>query len=573
MSIVRRPLPDLPSEYGDHFHPVLARVYAARGVGSPTELDHRLENLHSFESLMGVDRAVELLIQAIELDQRILVVGDFDADGATGCAVAVRGLRLLGARQVDFLVPDRFAYGYGLTPEIVAVAEQRQPDLLITVDNGVSSIDGVAAANRAGIPVIVTDHHLAGAELPAAAALVNPNQPDDAFPSKALAGVGVMFYVLVALRAALRLKGWFEKSHTAPNLGQLLDLVALGTVADVVALDFNNRVLVSQGLKRIRAGRGCPGIRALLQVGGRDAMHAVASDLGFSVGPRLNAAGRLTDMGLGIECLLSDDFEQALDIAARLDDLNRERRSIEEEMKAQALSALGKLEFGVEGEMPLGLCLYDPSWHQGVVGILASRIKDRMHRPVIAFAPDGEHALKGSARSVSGVHVRDVLDAVATRNPGLLSRFGGHAMAAGLTLQLDDLDRFKVAFDQEVRRRASPADLRGVTHTDGPLAPEQLDLDLARALRAGGPWGQGFPEPLFDGEFEIREARVVGGRHMRLRVSSGGSRKVTDGIAFGAADDWPKGASRMLLAYRLEVNRYQGLETAQLLVEKWEMLA
>ena len=571
MHTVQRPIPAVPAELTERFHPTLARVYAARGIRFTDEIDHRLQHLHSFSSLLGIETAVDWLQRALEQQQRILVVGDFDADGATGCAVAVTGLRLMGARDVDYLVPNRFEYGYGLTPEIVDVAATRSPDLLVTVDNGISSIDGVAAANRLGIPVIVTDHHLAGRRLPEAAALVNPNQPGDRFPSKALAGVGVMFYVLVALRSALRERGWFERGPARePNLAELLDLVALGTVADVVALDRNNRILVAQGLARIRALRCRPGIRALMQVAGRDARRACAADLGFGVGPRLNAAGRLTDMSLGIDCLLATDTQAAMEMAERLDILNRERREIEQEMQAQALAELGRLELDDGRDLPFGLCLYDEDWHPGVVGILASRIKDRLHRPVIAFAPDGAEDLKGSARSVPAVHVRDALDSVAARHPHLLNRFGGHAMAAGLSLRRSQFQAFQSAFDAEVRSRLSQADLRGITHTDGSLGAAEIDLALARALRDGGPWGQGFPEPMFEGEFDVRDARVVGERHVRLTVSVAGTRKRLEGIAFNAAEQWPSGAPRARLAYRLEVNYYQGLESPQLLVEEWE---
>ena len=573
VAILRRRHEPVSEALGNGYHPVLARVYAARGISSPEDLEYRLAHLLSDEPLLGIETAVALLLEALEGRRRILVVGDFDADGATGCAVAVSGLRLLGAEQVDYLVPNRFRFGYGLTPEIVEVAAGRRPDLLITVDNGTSSVPGVDAANARGIDVIVTDHHLAGAELPRAAALVNPNQPGDTFPSKCLAGVGVMFYLLVALRRALRLCDWFErKAIPVPRLADLLDLVAVGTVADVVPLDRNNRILVSQGLARIRAGRCRPGIAALLRVAGRDPSRATASDVGFALAPRLNAAGRLEDMSLGIECLLAPTPALAHERAERLDELNRERRQIEQRMQEQALTHLRGLTLDAGSALPLGLCLYDESWHPGVVGILASRIKDRYHRPVIAFARDGERELKGSARSVSGVHVRDVLDAVAATNPGLLTRFGGHAMAAGLSLEHACLEAFSRAFDDEVRRRVSDSGLRSATMSDGELDPEDLNLELARSLRDGGPWGQGFPEPCFDGEFDVREARVVGERHVKLVLRPTGSGRNVDAIAFNTADEWPRGVARARFAYRLDVNFYQGLESAQLVVEDWENL-
>ncbi len=425
--ISRRDAKPVPEDLARALHPVVARVLAARNVLSVSELDYRLEKLHPATLLAGMDDAVALLVDALSLDKRILVVADYDADGATGCAVAVRGLRLLGAAHVDYLVPNRFEFGYGLTPEIVAVAEQRAPELLITVDNGISSVDGVAAAAARNVPVIVTDHHLPGEHLPQAAAIVNPNQPGDNFPSKCLAGVGVAFYLLIALRAALREKRWFDqRGLQEPNLGQLLDLVALGTVADVVPLDANNRILVARGIARIRGGRAQPGVAALLEVAGRDSNHLTASDLAFAVAPRLNAAGRLTDMTLGIECLLCDDPSLAADMAATLDGLNRERRDIEARMRDQAMAQVEALGLESEETLPHGLCLFDPEWHPGVVGIVASRVKERLHRPVIAFAPDSEGMLKGSARSVSGVHIRDALDAIATRHAGLLSKFGGH---------------------------------------------------------------------------------------------------------------------------------------------------
>ncbi len=566
--ISRRDAKPVPEDLARALHPVVARVLAARNVLSVSELDYRLEKLHPASLLAGMDDAVALLVDALSLDKRILVVADYDADGATGCAVAVRGLRLLGAAHVDYLVPNRFEFGYGLTPEIVAVAEQRAPELLITVDNGISSVDGVAAAAARNVPVIVTDHHLPGEHLPQAAAIVNPNQPGDNFPSKCLAGVGVAFYLLIALRAALREKRWFDqRGLQEPNLGQLLDLVALGTVADVVPLDANNRILVARGIARIRGGRAQPGVAALLEVAGRDSNHLTASDLAFAVAPRLNAAGRLTDMTLGIECLLCDDPSLAADMAATLDGLNRERRDIEARMRDQAMAQVEALGLESEETLPHGLCLFDPEWHPGVVGIVASRVKERLHRPVIAFAPDSEGMLKGSARSVSGVHIRDALDAIATRHAGLLSKFGGHAMAAGLSLERARFDEFRAAFDTEVRRHLSAGDLRGVISSDGLLEPADIGLTLARELRGAGPWGQGFPEPVFDGEFEVMSSRVVGESHLKLSLRAGKGAEPVDAIAFNALEYWPEDAKVVRLAYKLDVNRFRGRETAQLVVE------
>lgn len=573
--IVRRETADSGHTLPAHLHPVLRRVYTARQLRSERELVCSLEGLLPYTSLQGIEDAVELLVEALRERQRILIVADFDADGATSCAVAVRALRLLGAHDVRFVVPNRFEYGYGLTPEIVAVAAEQQPRLLITVDNGISSVEGVAAAKARGMRVLVTDHHLPGASLPEADAIVNPNQTGDGFPSKHLAGVGVIFYVMLALRARLREMQWFARAGIAdPNLGQLLDLVALGTVADVVPLDHNNRILVSQGLARIRAGRCNAGIRALLDIAGRDPRQLVAADLGFAVGPRLNAAGRLQDMSLGINCLLSDDPAEARAMAARLDQLNRERRVIETQMQDEALAGLAELQLSDEDTaLPIGLCIYQEHWHQGVIGILASRIKDRLHRPVIAFAQAGEGELKGSARSVQGVHIRDVLDAVAAHHPGLVSKFGGHAMAAGLSLARENFAAFSAAFDEEVRRHLAPEDLRGVILSDGELAPEDMNLEMAELLRGAGPWGQAFPEPLFDGHFEIVQRRIVGERHLKMVVKSPGHDAVFDAIAFNTLDaEWPPQTARVQLAYKLDINEYRGQRSAQLLVEHVDLL-
>ena len=535
------------------------------------ELNCSLERLLPPTQLKGMDTAVTLLSQALQNNKRILIVADFDADGATSCAVAVGALRAFGAADVRYVVPNRFEYGYGLTPEIVAVAARQQPDLIITVDNGISSIEGVAAARARGIAVLITDHHLPGIVLPEADAMVNPNQPGDDFPSKNLAGVGVIFYVMLALRTHLRQTGWFtERGLTEPNLARLLDLVALGTIADVVPLDYNNRILIAQGLMRINQGLACPGITALLGIAGRKpggSYRLTASDLGFYAAPRLNAAGRLQDMSLGIACLLSDDSEAAQIMARQLDELNRARRVIEEGMQQQALAALETLRLDTDS-LPKGLCLFNEDWHQGVIGIVAGRLKDRLHRPVIAFAPANPAEVKGSARSVPGLHIRDVLDAIAARYPHLLQKFGGHAMAAGLSLLRTDIPAFSAAFDAEVSRHLDEADLQGHILSDGALNPLELDIMLAEAVRHGGPWGQGFPEPLFDGEFEIIDRRIVAEKHVKmvLRQAEGG--KNLEAIAFNQAAALGQWASaRIQAAYKLDINEYGGYRTLQLIVE------
>ncbi|SNR83348.1 MULTISPECIES: single-stranded-DNA-specific exonuclease RecJ [Pseudomonas] len=565
MRIEPRPLPDILPDLGS-LPPLLTRLYAARGVQSIAELDKGLARLIPYQQLKGIDAAVDLLVAGLEQRQRMLIVGDFDADGATASTVGVLGLRMLGAAHVDYLVPNRFEYGYGLTPEIVAVALEREPQLLITVDNGISSVEGVAAAKSAGLSVLVTDHHLPGPELPAADAIVNPNQPGCEFPSKALAGVGVMFYVLLALRARLRTIGWFtQRAIAEPNLAELLDLVALGSVADVVPLDANNRILVHQGLARIRAGRARPGLRAVLEVAGRPHGRITSTDLGFILGPRLNAAGRLDDMSLGIECLLCEDEALARDMAVELDQLNQDRKSIEQGMQREALAQLKELP--VE-QMPFGLCLYEPDWHQGVIGILASRLKERYHRPTIAFADAGDGLLKGSARSVPGFHIRDALDAVAARHPGLISKFGGHAMAAGLSLPAVNFPAFAEAFDGEVRRQLNEDDLTGRLFSDGTLSLAEYNLELARALRNAGPWGQHFPEPLFHGAFQLVQQRLVGEKHLKMVLKTECGGQTLDAIAFNIdRDQWPNPTVRWVeLAYKLDVNEYRGNETVQLMV-------
>jgi len=550
-------------------HPVLRRVYAARGVRSASELALSLDRLLPVSSLEGVEAAVELLLRH-RATGRVLIVGDFDADGATSTALMLRALGAWGFAHVDFLVPNRFQFGYGLTPQIVALAAERAPTLIVTVDNGISSVAGVAAARERGIDVLVTDHHLPGAQLPEASVIVNPNAAGSRFASRALAGVGVAFYVMAALKRRLDAEG--TSTPAAVGAAEFLDLVALGTVADLVPLDANNRVLVAQGLKRIRAGRCVPGIRALLEVAGRERTDFVASDLAFAVAPRLNAAGRLDDMSIGIRCLTSERPLEAVTLAARLDHLNQERRAIEARMQAEALAAVRHL-----GDRPLaggsrsGLCLYDATWHQGVVGLVASRIKDETGRPVVAFARAGETELRGSARSVEGLHIRDVLDSIAVRHPGLIARFGGHAMAAGLTLAPSRLDEFAQAFDAEVARLRAGASDADCVETDGELSVEEISLETASALRAGGPWGQAFPEPSFDGVFSVRSARVVGERHVKMWVEVPRSGRSFDAIAFNhlaagdPAEPPPPGEQR--LVYRLDVNEYQGERRLQLLVD------
>ena len=548
---------------------VLKRVYANRGITDPGELALGLNQLLPPASLKGVADAAELLADAIEGEARVLIVGDFDADGATSCAMAVSVLQQMGLREVAYLVPNRFEFGYGLTPEIVEMAAAQMPDLIVTVDNGISSVEGVSAAQAVGISVLITDHHLPGDSLPTADVIVNPNQPDCQFPSKSLAGVGVMFYVLSAVRAALRNRGWFSvEGIEEPNLGDALDLVALGTVADVVPLDRNNRILVAAGLARIRSGRARPGIEALFEVAGRDHRQATAGDLGFIVGPRLNAAGRLDDMSIGIECLLAESSESARGFAEKLHQLNRERRDIEQSMQQDALTQLESIDLENDASL-FAMTLYDPAWHQGVIGILASRIRERVHRPTLVFADADEGTLKGSGRSITGLHLRDVLDQVATQHPGLLTKFGGHAMAAGLSLARDDLDRFKQALNDAVAEALGHIPPERTEESDGTLAPGDFGLLLAEQLASGGPWGQHFPEPLFDGQFSVRSHRIVGEKHLKLTLDADGTE--IEGIAFNIdVPEWQASPlERFHALYRLDVNEYRGERRAQLVIQSF----
>ncbi|MBE7939558.1 MULTISPECIES: single-stranded-DNA-specific exonuclease RecJ [Ramlibacter] len=546
-------------------HPLLARLYAARGVQGPDELDDGLARLLAPGGLLGTAAAAELL--AAHLDKRICIVADYDCDGATACAVALRGLRLLGARQVDYLVPDRVVDGYGLTPSIARRVKERGADLLVTVDNGIASVDGVEAANALGLAVLVTDHHLPGPVLPPAAVIVNPNQPGCGFDSKSVAGVGVMFYVLLALRSLLRERGAFDAA-TQPRLDALLPLVALGTVADVVKLDANNRRLVAQGLRRIRAGAMQPGIAALFEAAGRDSRHATTFDFGFALGPRINAAGRLADMTLGIECLVTDDAARAGELARQLDAINRERREIEGDMRDQAMEIVDGL-FDADDEPPPAVTVFDPDFHEGVVGIVASRIKDRLHRPTFVFAasqaPGREHELKGSGRSIPGFHLRDALDLVAKRHPGILLRFGGHAMAAGCTVLEEHLDTFDEAMQQVAQEWLDAATLLRRLHTDGPLAPEYRRPELVDTLHASV-WGQGFAPPVFSEEVEILSQRLVGEKHLSLKIRHQG--QPVDGIWFGHTEPLP---ARVLLAFRLDADEWQGVRRVRFLVEGAEL--
>jgi len=552
---------------------VLNRVYANRNVQSDKELDYSMNQLLPYDKLKGISKAATLISESIKKQSKIVIIGDFDVDGATSTTVAVKALRSMGAVEVNFLVPNRFEFGYGLTPEIVDVAvEQFNPDVIITVDNGISSLEGVKAAKAHNLTVIITDHHLPAATLPIADAIVNPNQPDCHFPSKMLAGVGVIFYVMLAVRALLRDQDWFtEINITEPNLAELLDLVALGTVADVVPLDYNNRILVAQGLARIRSGKVCAGIQALINVAGRESSRLIASDFGFAIAPRLNAAGRLDDMSLGINCLLSESSAEAHTIAQQLDEINHARRDIEADMKQQAMTILDGMHLNENKSLPFGLCLFDEGFHEGVVGIIASRIKDQWNRPVIVFAKTDEGLLKGSGRSIKGLHLRDALDSVASKHPQLISKFGGHAMAAGLTIEESDYDLFTQSFDEEVRRHLNEADLQGVILSDGELSASEFSMTTAEELRYAGPWGQTFPEPVFDGEFNVLSKRIVGEKHLKLSLQPVDSNLEIDAIAFNVTDEeWPAQVKQAKVAYRLDVNVFRGNKNLQLMVDHIE---
>lgn len=572
--IVPRPALVKSPHFGD-MDPVLQKIFAGRGVQNSEELDRGLARLPSPWLLTGMKDMVEHLVEAIKSRQKISVVADFDADGATSCALALKGLALLGAGSVDFVVPNRFEYGYGLTPEIVELVKQQGPDVILTVDNGISSIEGVEAAKRAGIKVLVTDHHLPGQDLPSADAIVNPNLPGDKFPSRNIAGVGVMFYILMALRIRLRELHWFEQHQVPePNLGRLLDYVALGTVADVVALDPVNRILVHQGLLRIRSGQCQPGIKALAEVAGKSLFGIHATDLGFAIAPRLNAAGRMDDMTLGIQCLLTEDPLLARDIAEQLHALNQDRKEVEGQMKSEAMSLLAEMKALDDQHVPAGVCLYDANWHQGVIGILASRIKDRVHRPVIAFAPADNGDIKGSARSINGVHIRDVLSEIAARHPHILSKFGGHAMAAGLTIKLHDYPHFALAFAETVAAKLSDVDLEQKVYSDGELDEAHLTLTFAEQLQQVAVWGQTFPEPVFNGVFDVIQCRIVGQQHLKFVLRLPFNGQLVDAIAFFA--DHPEkwlGCRKVNAAYKLDINEFRGQRSLQLqlhYLEKWE---
>ncbi len=566
--ILRRSVDSEVSPLHD-FHPLLQRILAARNINQVDEVEKGLVSLLPYDDLLQIDRAVERLAYALEHQQRITIVGDFDADGATSTAVAVKALSLFGAKYVDYLVPNRFEYGYGLTPEIVQVASNSsQPDLIVTVDNGISSIAGVDCANKLGIDVIITDHHLQGDTLPNAKAIVNPNQNGDSFASKNLAGVGVIFYVMLALRHHLKEHSWFDRQNIAyPKMTVLLDYVALGTVADVVPLDKNNRILIYQGLQRIRAGCANPGIQALILASRRQADQLKASDLAYGLAPRLNAAGRLEDMSLGIACLLSDDLDKALEMSNYLNELNLERRALEAQMEQEAYSILDTLE--LDDISNLGVCLYDPSWHQGIVGLVASRIKEKLHRPIIAFAKVASNELKGSARSIKGIHIRDVLDRIATENPGLITKFGGHAMAAGLSLPLDRYCDFQALFSEVVAEQIGPNHMSCVIETDGELKDTDFTLANATMLHDAGPWGQNFPEPLFDGLFRLVDQRIVGQHHLKMVLQPKNSSIYVDAIAFNVdINRWPNHqCDQVHLIYHLDVNYFRNQRNLQLLVE------
>ncbi|AYO08345.1 single-stranded-DNA-specific exonuclease RecJ [Vibrio campbellii] len=573
IEIQRRPEPDL-SLLPDSIPAILKRIYINRGITDVAQLETSARGLHSYQQLGGIDQAVELLFQAINEQKRIIVVGDFDADGATSSALSVLALRMLGSNNVDYLVPNRFEDGYGLSPEVVDQALELGAEMIMTVDNGVSSIEGVRYAKENGITVLVTDHHLPGQVLPDVDAMVNPNLDSCAFPSKALAGVGVAFYLMMALCVYMRKQNWFvQQGMQEPKLMELIDLVALGTVADVVPLDENNRILVHQGLQRIRAGKARPGIQALIEVAKRDARRLVASDFGFALGPRINAAGRLDDMSFGVELLMSNNIYAARRMASELDGLNQTRKEIEEGMKQEAMAFCERLQFGENSELPYGLALFQRDWHQGVIGILASRIKEKFHRPVIAFADGGEGTIKGSCRSIPGLHMRDALDFIDTQNPGLIIKFGGHAMAAGLTIKEQDFERFSRLFDEVVKKELDEAALKGVIMSDGELKPEEFSMHVAEQLRSGGPFGQAFPEPIFDGEFKVLHQKLVGEKHLKLMLEplykGHPTNVMIDGIAFNVdLRRWPDASVKTVrLAYKLDVNEFRGNQSLQLMID------
>ncbi|AYO05470.1 single-stranded-DNA-specific exonuclease RecJ [Vibrio parahaemolyticus] len=576
IEIQRRPEPDL-SLLPDSIPPILKRIYINRGITDIAQLETSARGLHSYQKLGGIEQAVELLFQAIQEQKRIIVVGDFDADGATSSALSVLALRMLGSNNVDYLVPNRFEDGYGLSPEVVDQALELGAEMIMTVDNGVSSIEGVRYAKENGITVLVTDHHLPGQVLPEVDAMVNPNLDSCAFPSKALAGVGVAFYLMMALCVHMRKHNWFaQQGMQEPKLMELIDLVALGTVADVVPLDENNRILVHQGLQRIRAGKARPGIQALIEVAKRDARRLVASDFGFALGPRINAAGRLDDMSFGVELLMCNNIHAARRMASELDGLNQTRKEIEEGMKQEAMAFCERLQFGENSELPYGLSLFQRDWHQGVIGILASRIKEKFHRPVIAFADGGEGTIKGSCRSIPGLHMRDALDFIDTQNPDLIIKFGGHAMAAGLTIKEQDFERFSRLFDEVVKKELDEAALKGVILTDGELKPEEFSMHIAEQLRAGGPFGQAFPEPIFDGKFKVLHQKLVGEKHLKLMLEplykGHPTNVMIDGIAFNVdLRRWPDASVKTVrLAYKLDVNEFRGNQSLQLMIDHIE---
>ncbi|EMB9235690.1 single-stranded-DNA-specific exonuclease RecJ [Vibrio alginolyticus] len=576
IEIQRRPEPDL-SLLPDSIPPILKRIYINRGITDLSQLETSARGLHSYQKLGGIEQAVDLLFQAIKEQKRIIVVGDFDADGATSSALSVLALRMLGSHNVDYLVPNRFEDGYGLSPEVVDQALELGAEMIMTVDNGVSSIEGVRYAKENGITVLVTDHHLPGQVLPDVDAMVNPNLESCSFPSKALAGVGVAFYLMMALCVHMRKHNWFaEQGMQEPKLMELIDLVALGTVADVVPLDENNRILVHQGLQRIRAGKARPGIQALIEVAKRDARRLVASDFGFALGPRINAAGRLDDMSFGVELLMCNNIHAARRMASELDSLNQTRKEIEEGMKQEAMAFCERLQFGEGNELPYGLALFQRDWHQGVIGILASRIKEKFHRPVIAFADGGEGTIKGSCRSIPGLHMRDALDFIDTQNPGLIIKFGGHAMAAGLTIKEQDFERFSRLFDEVVKKELDEAALKGVIMSDGELKPEEFSMHVAEQLRSGGPFGQAFPEPIFDGEFKVLHQKLVGEKHLKLMLEplykGHPTNVMIDGIAFNVdLRRWPDASVKTVrLAYKLDVNEFRGNQSLQLMIDHIE---